>query len=281
MHHRYLGGFSGVFNTMRNLRFVPFLALLFLWAAPSRAAIAHDADSNSGTPGNVSTFTWSHTCTGSNLVLVVAVFLQYSNVGDTTVTGVTYNGVSLTAQQTIDNSTGLVYGWIGYLKGPATGSNTVSVTLSRALGAAGAVAAGATSYTGVSQTSPIDASGFAVSGLESNGATYSQNITTVNANAWIVDALGGSTSAAAGSDSPVSPQTQRNFFGATSVVLGTSDHGPIATPASTSDGWNIVNFSSAYYALLGFSLNPAGGGTSGGGGSGGTAGIGGKAGMGE
>lgn len=218
-------------------------------------AIAHDTDSNSGAVGNVATYSWSHTCTGSNLDLVVAVLVYYPNIGTTTVTSVTYNGVAVTVQKFQDFPSAFFAVWIGNLVAPASGSNTISVTLSRALGGVNCTIGFASSYTGVHQSSPIDASGIGVNGTAiANGATITQNLTTVNANAWIVDCCALAT-ALAGS-APIAPEVQRNLAVA-NIYFGTADNGPIVTPASTSDGWTMASFSTSNASLATFSLNPA------------------------
>lgn len=97
-----------------------------------------------------SSFTYSHTCSGSLRVLCVVT----SSV--TSVTGVTYNSVAMTevpAASFTDDGSRVWKFW--YLVAPATGANNVVVTLS----ASDTVYSGAISYTGVKQTSTIDDSG--------------------------------------------------------------------------------------------------------------------------
>ena len=238
-------------------RLLPILALLcFSW--PSQAAIAHDADSNSGTglSGSSTTFTWSHTCTGSNMALVVGFYINWGNVSHRTITGITYNSVSLTPVQTIDYTTDTAYLWLGYLKSPATGSNTIQVTISGTLGAANNAGGFATSFTGVDQSSPVDSTGAQFS--QGSATSISVNVTTANANAWIVDFM---QSRLFGTNPTAnSPQVQNSgspITIAASYHLGMSYNGPIATPASTSDGWAIGTTSSVSN-LAAFSLKPAG-----------------------
>lgn len=144
-------------------------------------AIAHDADSNSGAQ-TVATFTWLHTCTGSNLLLAVSVVIK--DTSTSTVSSITYNGVALTFirrdRLTVDALTSELW----YLKGPATGSNTISVTLANA--PATAAFGGAVSLTGVDQTSPLDAS----NGLGHDSTTQpSVSVTTIADNCWIVSGM--------------------------------------------------------------------------------------------
>jgi hypothetical protein len=114
------------------------LALALLIAAQAWGAIAFDASSGAANTGSTST-TWSHTCTGTNLVLLVSVWGQGPSLSET----VTYNGVSvplLGVKQGVaggDMATALYM-----LLAPATGAHNVVVTGGFAAGAA-------VSYTGV------------------------------------------------------------------------------------------------------------------------------------
>jgi hypothetical protein len=85
-----------------------------------------------------SSLTFSHTCSGADRVLFVAV-----NTGS----GVTYNGVSMTAVETGDADKRLYA-----LVAPASGTHDVVVSLP----SPAAILAVAASYTGVDQVSPYD-----------------------------------------------------------------------------------------------------------------------------
>ncbi len=89
------------------------------------SAVTFDAQS-SGSGTATTNITWSHTCTGSNLILVVEVV---TNAASDTVTGVTYNAVAMTSAGAATLNTG-VTSRIFYLANPATGAHTVSVTAS-------------------------------------------------------------------------------------------------------------------------------------------------------
>jgi hypothetical protein len=113
-------------------------------------AIAQDAVSKNRTTSSTATLTWSHVCTGSDLTLIVFACWGDSAGSSPTVSALTYNAVSLTfgarAQQSFggDNYS-TVEAW--YLDDPATGSNTVSITLSETADSAW-LAGYAVSYTG-------------------------------------------------------------------------------------------------------------------------------------
>lgn len=110
-------------------------------------AIAVDVTSTLDTNAS-SNPSWSHTCTGSDLLLVV--LIPRYRTGGSTITAVSYNGVALTqaAASANDGQDDQVDIW--YLKNPATGAHTVALTCS---GITGRI--GATSFTGVDQTTPV------------------------------------------------------------------------------------------------------------------------------
>lgn len=88
------------------------------------------------------TLTWAHTCTGSNLLLLVSI---HASSGDS-VAGVTYNGVAMTVAWDLAGSS--VRNTCYYLVAPASGTHDVVVTF----GASTAYPiAGSVSFTGVNQ----------------------------------------------------------------------------------------------------------------------------------
>jgi hypothetical protein len=109
-------------------------------------ALAFDAASTAKISNNATTITWSHTCTGSELGLLVGV--SYRNDVAQTITGVTYNGVAMTSVGTIANG-GTVAVDIWKLSAPASGAHNVVVTFSANVGRA---VTGAVSFTGAHQT---------------------------------------------------------------------------------------------------------------------------------
>lgn len=142
-------------------------------------AIAVDATSSTSASG--SPITLSHTCTGSNLLLIVGT--RSDDESTNPITGVTYNGVAMTQLPThspkaYDSGSGRLTLW--YLFAPATGANTISIATSPATSGMQVYAA---SYTGVAQSGFPDAS---TSNFNSSAASGSNTttITTVAANAW-------------------------------------------------------------------------------------------------
>lgn len=112
-------------------------------------AIALDASSGSFGVG-VTSLTWAHTCTGSNLLLLVG-FL--TNNDTDIITGVTYNGVAMTKIQQLLTSTNSYHSYVWGLLAPATSANNIVISAS----GSSLIYAGAVSYTGVSQSAlPTD-----------------------------------------------------------------------------------------------------------------------------
>lgn len=145
-------------------------------------AIAFD---NSGGSGNwtsgASSVSYTHTTAGSNLVLFMGA-ANYSGIART-VSGITYNSVAATKANGI---TAALEGnnqdaELWYLDSPATGSNTVAVTLT---GTADFQTALSLSYTGKT-----------VSGLDANATSQNTgtstsspacNVTVVHSDCWLV-----------------------------------------------------------------------------------------------
>lgn len=111
-------------------------------------AIAFDAVGASGNGAGVTSISWSHTCTGADRLLLVGV------ASNAQVSGVTYNSVALTLAAEINTAAGGLWTALWYLKGPATGANTVVVTHG-----SGRSEGQSVSYTGVDQTTPIGTAG--------------------------------------------------------------------------------------------------------------------------
>ena len=206
-------------------------------------AIAHDADSNSTWQNaSISSFSWFHTCTGSNLFLAVDVMIAVG--GALTVSSITYNGVNLSrvGSQAVGSGRELeAWG----LAGPATGLNTLTVNLSSA---AVSVGAGATSYTGVNQSTPTE--GFNSTSGTAVGGTDTLSVTTSTNNDWVHAALGNVTNASA-----TPGQTGRNSLnGTVSGGLDTEDtNAPVSPP-----GVQNMTFSgiTGAYGIVGYGIVP-------------------------
>lgn len=158
------------------LRALAFVALS-LCAAPSWAALAIDAVASSAC-GSCTSLSYSHTVSGTNRLLWVGP--SGYDTGDT-VTGVTYNAVSMTLvpSSAVSNGSHSVsqYGLVA----PATGTNTVLIS---ATGYMTDLGGGSVSFTDADQTNPF---GTAVTAT-GNGTTPSVNVSSA-ANEIVIDAL--------------------------------------------------------------------------------------------
>lgn len=180
-------------------------------------AIAFD---NATISSNASgSFSYSHTCTGSDLALFVFVTV---NTGQTC-SGVTYNSVSMTEQGSYIQDSAGPRTYAFYLLGPATGSNSISITVS-----GGNTVGSAASYTGVSQSGFPDAYTTTAGGITTS---FTSTITTVASNAWIIASsrCGNGATLTGNGGTVVRQQPEVVYLGGGAIW----DEGPIATPAST------------------------------------------------
>lgn len=157
-------------------------------ASSTQIGIDLDTTSNSGYKTASASYSWSHTCTGSNRYLRVSVSML--SVGGSSVTGITYNSVALTFLGAVSSGAGAVRVEMWGLAAPATGSNTIAVTLSAALDSI----AGADSFTYVHQTTSTE--GFATAtALNGGAADATVNVTTTADLDLVVDAVATSDTA--------------------------------------------------------------------------------------
>lgn len=181
---------------------------------PFMFAIAFDNATPDGFAAT-SVLTFAHAVTGANTLILVG---TTSGVASDTVTGITYSAVALSNGTSVvvpaDRGTCLKY-----LKGAATGSNNVVVSVSVA-----GVAAIAFSYTGALQTGGIDASTTNTGTLVS---TLTTTITTVANNCWtfMYAATDGNTTLTAGTGS-----TQR---ATTNTYYAYDSNGPVASGSNS------------------------------------------------
>lgn len=142
-------------------------------------AIAVDATSKVNGANPCTTFSWSHTCTGSNRILVVGVTTNSGADGHQgQPTGVTYNGVAMTkGVGLVANTNRATSVW--YLANPASGSNTIQVTFGESTNYAGGCAV---SYTGASGSIGANTG----TNSASSGTAVSVAVTTTTANSYLV-----------------------------------------------------------------------------------------------
>lgn len=148
-------------------------------------AIAFDAASG-GTGFVVNSVTWSHTCTGSNLILLVSTS-YFENAADSP-SGVTYNSVAMTKALDYQSSSLDTTHSLWFLYAPATGAHNVVVTFPTNRNN---IACCSASYTGAAQSGAPDATATGNHGFGSSDLTIAT--TTVADNCWVVEVCGTST----------------------------------------------------------------------------------------
>lgn len=209
----------------------------------STTVVTFDAASNSGYQTAQSTYTWNHTCAGSNRFLAVDVAIL--SVPGTTVLSITYAGVALYkigAQSTVSGA-GRVECW--GLAAPTLGTNAIIVTLSASVGSAGT----AVSYSGVQQTSPDE--GFNSAQATNVGAADATvSVTTVADGDWVHGALATDDTAVTANQT-----TRNNVTGA----LGSGadeDTGPQTPAGAVTVSYTAVG-ALATWAIAGYGIRPA------------------------
>jgi hypothetical protein len=208
--------------------------------------ISFDAASNSGYKSGVgsASYTWSHTCTGTNRHLVVAIAML--SVGGSSVSSITYNSVALTLIRARASAAGAVRSEIWGLVNPASGSNTIAVTLSTDLDSVG----NASSFTGIHQTSPTEGAADA-SALNVGAADATVDVTTVADNDWVIDNV-------ATSDTTITVgagQTQRNNVSGALGSGAMSTEGPKTPAGAVTMSWTDVG-AAATWTIVAVALRP-------------------------
>jgi predicted ribosomally synthesized peptide with SipW-like signal peptide len=239
----YSGGSAGVwlFSQMDGA----FDDAQVLCAGGGGIAVSNVSSTNSGS-ANASSLTWAHTVSGSNRYLVVGVSINNENSG--TVSSVTYNGQALTSLGTATNGTNARVEMWGMLA-PPTGTHNIVVTLSTSQ----RFTAGAVSFTGVHQTTPLGT-------LVSNtGTSLSASVAASSASGEVVvDVV-----AKKNSDSTLTvgaDQTQRWNEVTTNSTTSNNVVGAASTEpgaASVTMSWFISGGSSRPWAIVAIPLKPA------------------------
>ena len=189
--------------------------------------------------------TFSYTCTGSNRALVVAFS---GSASSDNCTGVTYNGVSMTQISKMAPGSGSTgsdrWRYLYLLINPASGSNNIVISYS----SAEFVFGGASSYTGVSQTGQPDAQ---TTGSNASATSFTQSITTVADNCWIIEWVTDEVyNASQGTNTVV-----RCYTDGTSPVYIADSNGA-KTPAG-SHSLNLTTATTTNWGALILSLAPA------------------------
>lgn len=182
-------------------------------------AIAFDASGAGNNAGATNTASWSHTCSGSNRILLVLASQGGSTTQD--ITGVTYNSVAMTKiSEFYETSSSSISSW-WYLIAPATGSNTVQITS----GSSRPLRGMSVSYTGAAQTGQPDAHTDRSDIAAATSSTTST--TTVADNCWVL--IGGRT--ATGANITASTNVTGRQFGSEGNYFLVGDSNAVVTPA--------------------------------------------------
>lgn len=213
--------------------------------------IVFDAATASGYKTASSSYNFSHTTAGSNRYLRVCVSML--SVGGSTVTGITYNSVALSFVGAQASVSGAVRVEEWGLVAPATGSNTVAVTLSTALDSA----AGAGSYTGVQQTSPRETYQSAQA-TNVGAADATVAVTTVADNAMVVDCVASDDTAITVGAGQVESWNTTGTLGS-----GAASREPKGTAGSVTMSWTAVG-AAATWSIGAVALRPVAAGALGG-----------------
>lgn len=230
---RYIYGFANYGNEVGAYTWTGYSQNLDL----QETGIAHDSSAHLGETTATSQTTAFTNVSGDILFVGVVGAVAVSN----NITGVTYNGVSLTLVNEIRVPSDR---WVSlwYLINPATGSNNVVVSSSPSE----YIQSDAITYSGAKQTGQPDAS---TTDSATSVTTRTTSVTTVADNCWTVmmsDPNNGGGTAGTGTVK----RTERSTTG-----QGLYDsNGPITPAGSTS---LIVNFTSGNYACVMASIAPA------------------------
>lgn len=187
-------------------------------------ALSHDlTTTNAG--GFSNSISYSHTTSGSDRILIVAVYLGNATTISNTVT---YGAVSMSLGKRQQGNSRGVELW--YLPNPLSGANTVLVSLNGSI----QNSSSATSLNGGLQVSPMGITGGANGSSNAPSVTATSNIN----NSWIVDGVSfgsfGATATTTGSN-----QTERaDFSGGSSSFQAYSSTKTTTTAGSQTSSWS-------------------------------------------
>lgn len=192
----------------------------------------------SGVGSGAGPFTYLHTCSGSNRALFVKV--SYYDSGDS-VSVVSYNSVAMTFVPGSKVSNGQYTVEWYYLVNPATGSNTVSVTMT---GSVFDIGVTSISFTDAHQTTPY---GTPVTGT---GTSTTPSVTVASGATEIV--LDGIVIVHSGTLTVGAGQTQRT----NEICGGFIKHGASTETGAASTTMSWSNSSSQVWASSAFAVKP-------------------------
>lgn len=194
---------------------------------------------------NSNSLTYSHTCTGSNRILFVTIQGQ---INSDNVTGVTYAGTSMILVDKDLYPTNGRWSYLYYLVAPTTGANNIVISANATIFMGSAAA----SYTGVNQSTPIDAS---TKNTTSSASSLTTTLTTTTNNCWTVmgnaNGIGNSTGGGSGT-------TLRQTDGSGYALF--DSNGPVSTGSTSlisqfSGSGPMVQIMAAFRPVAGATVN--------------------------
>lgn len=201
-------------------------------------AIARDTFAALASQGNVSTWTNSYTCSGSDRLLLVCVTKRTND----DVTGVTHGGVAMTQLVKLHHSGGTEWLYIYGLINPATGAQNIVMSAS----GSSVSYYGATSYTGVSQSGNPTITGSSTTNAISLTSTVDNStmFVFVQNSVDVVGSDTGSTliSQANGTGMLESNPLQINSAGSKTMNYTGTSNNSIGVIFAPSNPFNIISF---------------------------------------
>jgi hypothetical protein len=214
-------------------------------------ALAHDADSNanSGTAA-VASLTWSHTSTGSNLVLIVGL----GWTGGSTTMSITHAANAPTGFTARTQDPGATYNsQIWWWVNPTTGAQNIIATPS----ISASIFGGGASFSGADQTTPVSPlETYAINGSSFGTVRAGQYNRTDGAAIFSLLAMQNATSTIAA----VSPATQAfNQFDATAARTAGGEYLITSSHSLNYMDWTISGSTARNWTHQLIALNPTGG----------------------
>jgi hypothetical protein len=184
------------------------------------------------------TTSWSHTCTGSNLVLIVNLAVWNNGGTAAGMTTVTYGAQSMTLVGT-GASNGSFYTEQWQLIAPSTGAHTI---LGTQVGTSDAIKTSAVSLTGADQTTPVDVS----TSTTGTAGSVTAALTLGTANEYMIDIVNHLSA-----NNPSSHSDTQVLNDASLGVNGASQYGLKTSSGSQSMSWTYPDPGDAWaYSVL-------------------------------
>lgn len=202
-------------------------------------AINFVSTSNGGATGTSTTV--SHTiASGSNRLLITAVECQAAD----DVTGVTFNGTSMTQYVKLATTVASYYNYIYYLVAPTvTTANIVSTT-----GSSRTTILLSCNYTGVDQTTPLEAN----SAGTATSTNPTRSVTTLTNNAWLFGTIRVNAAIPSGTGANTTYRNNWASDGGFRISDSNSDQTPTGSYAQ-----NWTSGTNQLYAMIVVSIKPA------------------------